>query len=169
MKTGKYSKKRTKAQIMGQVFIFILAAAIFMMILVYGYKAIAGFTQKSEEVALIDMKTSLQSAVEEISLDYGSVKKLELTIPSKYYEICFVDLSVDAPPTAFQEEHPLMFDAWLSGAQNVFLVPMAETPITVGKIVIDQEYFCLPVKSGKISLRLEGLGDSTKISEWPRQ
>ena len=115
------------------------------------------------------MKTTLESGVEEISLDYGSVKKLDLSIPSKYSEICFVDLGMEEPPLEFRDEHPLMYDAWLSGAQNVFLVPMAETPINVGKIKISDMYpgyLCLPIRSGKITLRLEGLGDSTEISEW---
>jgi hypothetical protein len=163
------NNKARKAQIIGQVFVMILAAAIFIMILVYGYKAIVGFTQQSEEVALIDMKTNLESAVEEISLDYGSVKRLELAIPTKYSEICFVDLNVETPPEEFRTKHPLMYDAWLSGAQNVFLVPMAETPISIGKIVVDREYLCITVRSGKAMLRLEGLGDSTKVSEWIQQ
>jgi hypothetical protein len=163
------TRRTKKAQIIGQVFIFILAAAIFIMILLYGYKAIVGFSQRSEQVALIDMKMTLESGVEEISLDYGSVKKLELGIPTKYSEICFVDLSVEEPPLEFMEEHPLMYDAWISGAQNVFLAPMAETPINIGKIKISDRYpgyLCLPIKSGKVTLRLEGLGDSTEISDW---
>ena len=160
------SSNSKKAQIMGQVFIFILAAAIFILILTYGYKAIAGLSQRSEEVAMVEFQTQLESGVNGIRQDYGSVKKFELTVPGKYNEICFVDLD-RIPRGEFQQQHPRMFDAWESGTQNVFLTPMEESPINIGKIYVGQDGFsCFDIKGGRLDLRLEGLGDSTFISKW---
>lgn len=158
--------KNKKSQIMGQVFIFILAAAIFILILTYGYKAISGFSKRSEQVALVEFQTELESAVKSISLDYGSVKRSELTLPAKYTEICFVDL--DREPSAdFEAEHPRMYEAWAGGTQNVFLTPMEDSPINVGKIYVGSSgYLCLPISGGKVTLRLEGLGDKAGITEW---
>jgi hypothetical protein len=158
--------KSKKSQIMSQVFIFILAAAIFILILTYGYKAIAGFSKRSEEVALVEFQTQLESAVNGIRQDYGSVKKLELTLPAKYIEICFVDLD-RIPHGDFQQEHPRMYDAWESGTQNVFLVPIEESPINVGKIYVGERgYLCFDIVGGRLDLRLEGLGDTTSIIQW---
>ncbi|MBN2112459.1 hypothetical protein JW707_05165 [Candidatus Woesearchaeota archaeon] len=159
-------RKSRKAQIMGQVFIFILAAALFILILTYGYKAIAGFGKRSEQVALVEFQTQLESSVRSISLDYGSIKQVDLALPSKYTEICFVDLE-KSPSEEFEQIHPRMYEAWETGTQNVFLTPMEEAPINVGKIFLGPSGFlCLPITAGKISLRLEGLGDKAAIAEW---
>lgn len=158
--------KAKKAQIIGQVFIFILAAALFILILTYGYKAIVGFSKRSEQVALVEFQTELESAIRSISLDYGSVKKLELTLPAKYIEVCFVDLNMQ-PSSEFEQIHPRMHEAWVSGTQNVFLTPMEENPFNVGKISLGEKgYLCFPITAGKITLRLEGLGERTGISQW---
>lgn len=158
--------RKKKAQIMGQVFIFILSAALFILILTYGYKAIAGFGKRSEQVALIEFQTQLESSVRSISLDYGSVKKLDLVLPSKYSEICFVDLT-KPPSEEFEQIHPRMYESWETETQSVFLTPMEEAPINIGNIFVGPDGFlCLPITAGKLSLRLEGLGDKAAIAEW---
>ena len=162
-------KMKTKAQIMGQVFVFILAGALFILILTYGYKAIAGFGQRSEQVALVEFQTQLESQVQSMSLDYGSVKKLELSLPSTYTEVCFVDLEIE-PSDEFEAIHPRMHEAWVSQTQNVFLTPMEDSPINVGKIYLGQKGFlCVPIVGGKVTLRVEGLGNKAGITEWGSQ
>jgi hypothetical protein len=162
-------KMRKKSQIMGQVFVFILAGALFILILTYGYKAIAGFGQRSEQVALVEFQTQLESGVKSISLDYGSVKRLELSLPSTYIEVCFVDLEIE-PSEEFEAIHPRMHEAWVSQTQNVFLTPMEESPINVGNIYIGPKGFmCAPIVGGKVMLRLEGLGNKAGITEWGQQ
>ena len=155
-----------KAQIMGQVFIFILAALLFILILTYGYKAIAGFGEKSEQVALIEFQSKLENSIKSMKSDYGSVRKLELQLPSKYSETCIVADMTDTQAANFESEHPRMYDAWLGGTQNVFLNPMSETPIDVGDISISSGYLCLDITAGMVVLRIEGLGRKTSISPW---
>ena len=53
----------------GQVFIFIVAALTFALILMFGYRAIAGFLKSGEDVAFVQFKTGLESSVKKI---YGS-------------------------------------------------------------------------------------------------
>jgi hypothetical protein len=158
--------KQKKSQIMGQVFVFILAAAIFILILTYGYKAIAGFSRRSEQVAMIEFQTELEGAVKSIRLDYGSIKKLGLSLPVKYTELCFVDLDLE-PSEEFEQIHPRMYESWVSRTQNAFLVPMEDSPINIGKIYVGGGgYLCLPITGGKVTLRLEGLGDKAGITQW---
>ena len=152
-----------KSQMISQIFIFVMAAIIFLLILMYGYKAISNFLQRSEQVALIDFKTDLESAVEVIKRDYGSVRKIELMLPKEYTDVCIVD--PDNPGT-LQSDQPLMYAAWQAGSENVFLVPKQEAPIYLEDITIDG-YDCIPVIYGKVTLKLVGLGKKARISRWP--
>jgi len=159
-------KKSKKSQIMGQVFVMILAGLIFILILTYGYQAIAQFGERSEQVAFIEFQTQIEGAVKSIRQDYGSVKKLELTLPGKYIEICLVELERDPNPD-FEAIHPRMFESWASGTQNVFLTPIADAPITTENIYVGLDgYLCLPIAGGKVELRLEGLGNKAGITQW---
>lgn len=159
--------KKAKAQMIGQIFIFVLAALIFLLILIYGYRAISNFLERSEQVALIDFKTDLESSVEIIKRDYGSVKKVELMLPKRYSEVCIVDPDKANKPGSLEQDRPLMYASWLAGSENVFLVPKQETPIYLEDIVVDTGYDCITASYGKVTLKLEGLGKKAKISEWP--
>ncbi|MBW3001730.1 hypothetical protein KY338_01050 [Candidatus Woesearchaeota archaeon] len=154
-----------KAQMIGQIFVFVVAAIIFILILTYGYKAISNFLARSEQVALIDFKSDLESAVEVIKRSTKSVKKLELKLPKRYTELCIVDVN---QCEALKASRPLIYSMCLAGSENVFLVPKQETPIFLPDISLpDPGFVCVPVASGNVVLRLEGLGKSTLISEWP--
>ncbi len=158
--------RRKKSQIMSQVFIFILAAALFILILTYGYKAIAGFSTRAEQVALVEFQTELESSVKSISLDYGSVKRVELILPSTYTELCLVDINMD-PSEEFEAIHPRMYEAWLDKTQNAFLTPMEDTPMEIGNIYLGEEgYLCIQLTGGTVTLRMEGLGDRAGITLW---
>ncbi|HSU73225.1 MAG TPA: hypothetical protein VLJ21_05250 [Candidatus Binatia bacterium] len=169
-----------RAQIIGQVFILILAAAIFILILLYGYKAISQFTQRSEQVAFVNFETEFRNAVKGVSLDYGSVKKLDLTLPTRYQELCVLcspgmdakaaDCRKDNPALGtFQTEHPLVFESAQGNAQNVFLIPLAETPILLDHVEAANGAFCTKILEGKVTLRLEGKGDRALVSPWLAQ
>ena len=155
--------KSKKAQMIGQIFIFILAAVLFILILTYGYRAINTFLQRSEQVTLIEFKEELQSGIERIKRDYGSVRKLQLKVPRRYTEVCIVDPSC---PDELQAIQPLMYNACLTGTENVFLVPKQETPIFVSDVVVDRPRYLCITTSGVITLRLEGLGKKARVSEW---
>jgi len=154
--------KQKKAQMIGQIFIFILAAILFVLIITYGYRAINDFLQRSEQVTLIGFKEELKSGIERIKRDYGSVRKLELQVPKRYNEVCIVDPDCDPSLESF---NPIMYNACLTGTENIFLVPKQETPIFVPDIKVDGGYLCVPT-SGVVTLRLEGLGKTARVSEW---
>ena len=171
-----------KSQIMGQVFIYILAIVIFSMVLLYGYKAIKGFTKQQEDITLIQLKTQVAQTIESISYDTGTVRSPSFDIPAKYKQVCFADLSKLSEATSIggpcystvwrPREYPIICDSWEAGVEkNLFLVAtLEEEPYYVGNITVDNQYglLCINATQGKIKLRLEGLGDKTKISEWPK-
>jgi hypothetical protein len=167
----------TKAQA-EQIFVVIISLIIAALIFIYGFKAIQDFTQRTEDISLTSFQTKLQSSVRTIASDYGSVKILDIGVPSKFNKVCFLDYGYGPKKAAglcnsFNEEdyNSLICDAWMTPgygkenyAQNVFFVPMADSPVKVGALTIDTGYICVPVKGGKVKVRLEGLGDSTKVS-----
>jgi hypothetical protein len=161
-------EKNTKGQIIGQVFIFILAGLVFILIIAYGYKAIQGFGERSEQVTLIDFKNDLERSVESVKRDYGSVRKVSLRLPSKYSGVCFIDGDQCPGGTVFFEGSRL---DWLSSAcearsANVFLVPRA-LDLTLPDIAVDSPYYvCIPNKGGEVLFRLEGTGKKAKASIW---
>lgn len=163
-----------RAQTIGQVFIFIIAAVVFILILLYGYKSVMNFVQRGEEVQLIDLKNELESAITVIKQDYGSVQKLVIKVPTKTEELCFVTSnSVDARAglgERLRQDQPMFYTAWAAGNENIFLVPRQPTKIFIADIIVDPEgngYACIPVTGGRVALRIEGTGNKALISEWP--
>jgi len=165
-----------KAQMISQVFIYILTIVVFGVILLYGYKSIQGMTNKADMVLLIQLKKEIKNAVEKT--DYGSVTKQELSLPAKFNEICFVDLDFYTSATTKnicnqldEDYRPLVCDSWDDNVQaNMFLIKDAMTvePDYVGNIKIGDpdRYVCIKSVQGKAALRLEGKGRFVEISEW---
>ena len=159
---------RNNAQVMNQVVVYVLAALIFILILGYGYKAINSFIEKGRVVQFDVFKSSLETEVESIRRDYLSERTAELSLPPDFTTLCVVD-SVESG--LLQTSHPLLFGSWLTGSENVFLLPVHKqlAPLKLPNIeVYDAQkrrgYFCLDQVRGIISLQLQGLGDRVKIT-----
>lgn len=166
----------------GQVFIFIIAAITFALILIFGYRAITGFLKSGEEVAFVQFKTGLESSVKKIYAEFGSVRVERYSTPLGYNQICFVDL--DKP----YDDSLCNFDqvacsVWKIAAEsgkgyegveeNVFLTPPAPVPIKVYRISVEdkdgKDFLCIPIKQGAFSIVMEGRGDKTLLSEVPSE
>jgi hypothetical protein len=169
-------KKNLKKGQLSQVFIYIFAAILAVAIMLYGYRAIKGFGERTEQISLVRFKTDLEAELRQMASDYGSVKKAELSLSTKYSKVCFVDFT---KPAGVVEDskictpgnpdyNPLGCDAWKDKTQNIFLVPWTDFVIKTEKIKISEQdgAICIPNINGKIILRLEGLGDSTLIKKW---
>ncbi len=161
-----------KAQIVGQVFIYVVAAILFSLIILYGYKAISKLVHDSDNLALVQLKSDLESAVRSVK-STSDVKKKTVVLPSGATKLCFIELEKDAPGNQPPPNlSPLIWDSWNDDVQqNVFLLPQkSDLKIYIGKIQIGEQadpgYLCIDAVNGQITLRLEGKGDRTKISEW---
>lgn len=162
----------------GQVFVFIIAAVTFALVMIFGYKAINGFLESGEDVAFIQFKNDLESSVKKIYTEYGAVRIEEFTTPLTYEQICFVDMEY----TPNEEEvsslcavNQVACSAWQVGSgsdfsgveENVFLTPSAPVKMKVYRLEFvgeENHFLCIPIKNGHFSLALEGRGDKTKIS-----
>jgi hypothetical protein len=157
----------------GQVFMFILAGLVFVLILAYGYRAITNFVQRGQEVQLIDFRNDLESAITTIKRDYGSVQRVDLRLPPGTDELCVVTSYAHAKDAgqgweaAFKEELPLLYNAWATQTENVFLIPRQPTPILVQDVIVQRTGFaCMPVINNRISMRVEGTGSTAQVSSW---
>lgn len=155
-----------KAQAHTQVFIYVLSIIIVSVILLYGYRAIAHFGDKAEQVSYIKFKTDLESVVRVIGPDYGSVKRVEFSLGDNYKEVCFVDSDVSSKaeiPTA----HPVIQEIVDSGKENTFLLSNnVEHKFDVGKIEVSGNIICIESRQGRFRIEFEGLGDRAEIREW---
>ncbi len=154
-----------KAQLIGQVFIYVITIVLVAFILVYGYKAITTFKEKAEQVSFIQFKNDMQNTVEVLSLDFGSVKIKEFTVPDDIDNVCFVK-NFPSMPTLSNTKYPIIEDSVNSGVdKNVFLVGKGvEESFNAGKISIDGNFLCVSALGDIIKLRMEGKGDHTLIS-----
>ncbi|MBN1544050.1 hypothetical protein JW898_01155 [Candidatus Woesearchaeota archaeon] len=178
-----------RAQIAGQVFIYIIAIVVVGLIVAYGYSAIKGFTQRGEEVEYITLRTGLENSVKSIVSDYGSIKRPDIDIPGKYEMVCFVDKgrASDAGSSVFCGSgstgdsqldsvlhQPIACSGWKTGRDNVFLIPDGSDSFDVGTIVISnagepysgQPFICFDVVNNKIKMQLKGLGDKVEVSKY---
>ena len=146
-----------------------------MLIIIYGYSAIGEFIGRTKDIALINFKTDLQSEVRVMAKDFGSVKKVELQMPGDTEMLCLVDLNYANKATTClcerctnkeKEFQPAVCDSWTTpgNEDNAFLFPL--TPMKVVNMEIDNGYICISPNGPRVSLRLEGKGDKTHVSEW---
>jgi len=161
-----------------QVFVFIVAAITFALVLIFGYSSISDFIDKGEQVEFYQFKSSLESSIKKIYSEYGAVRQETYYLPGAYHQVCFIDL--DHEPSSLElnalcEIDPLACDVWESAKEsgmghagadeNVFLTPSAPVSLKVYKVDIDGGYLCIDISKGSFTLRLEGKGAETYLSQ----
>jgi hypothetical protein len=157
-------KFRTKAQA-GQILIYVLAIIVFSLTLIYGYKAIKYFSDRSTEISYLQLENEIKSEVEKVKGDsMGSVKKKILQIPGSYREVCFFN-SVGRGGRSINEGYQLISENLDVTENNMFLYPPGDVSLNIGDIEVIGNN-CIPIQGGKITLRIESMGDHAKVSGW---
>lgn len=154
---------KRKAQIIGQVFIFVIAVFVFSAIIIYGYSYINKIITQQQKIALIEFKKTLEEEIDKIQYLHGSVRKLELKIPSGYSKVCFAD-SVNA---INNRKFPMLAELARFG-QTVFLIPLQELSIKIKNLRVNIEentICCLPAEKVLV-LSLESKKEGVYVSPW---
>jgi hypothetical protein len=162
-----------KGQIIAQVFIFILAGLVFILIISYGYRAIQYFLEKQEQVVLVDFRNDLELAIEGVRRDFGTVRKVNLKLPSEYDGVCFFDSVSCAEgknPVLELPSRSSLKVGWAQEAcflksENVFIVPRVGEKLYFPELEVEGGYLCLANVDG-VTLRLEGTGRKARASVW---
>jgi len=165
-----------KAQIHAQIFIYVVAIVLFSFIMLYGYNAIRGFKEKSEQINFIKFKTDLTSTIKRVAPDYGTLKREELFIGGVYQDVCFVQSYKQQENTAVilngistsPDYNALIEDSFQAGTdKNVFLITNTlQESFDVGPINMSGGYICAPVLNGKVKIQFGGRGDHAFISTY---
>ncbi len=159
-----------KAQMVGQVLVLILGAVILITILTYGYLTVNKLLRKQQEVAIAAFEDDLNEAVDRIKLRYGSVEKVDLPIPSKFYLVCIIDSDKSVENEKLKDAKPALYEKWKTTGTNVFMVPGHE--FRLENVVVDslvngsRHRYCCFETSGRLVIRIEGKGRNAQISEW---
>ena len=178
-----------KAQLQGQVFIYILTILVISFILIYGYNAISNFRSRTNQIIYLKLGEDLKSSVQRITPDFGSVLKKEIDAGAAS-QICFVEnfqyVGNRNSPAGKNSDganipvNPVIKDSIKSSSgevsdKNVFLIGKSILySFSIGYIKVDESaspaahfnVLCIPPVNGKIILKMEGMGDHTLISKW---
>ncbi len=158
-----------KGQLIGQVFIYIMAIVVVGVIALIAYQAIIGIMEKSCNAEKAKFKTDVSVYIEKYT-SFGSFNKRTISAPCDYEEICFVDSkSVIEGIELTQCANGIIKDSVRSKIeQNVFVVSNHKTIgidySSLIKTTQERNCTCIPVKNSNFYINFEGLGYGTRIS-----
>tara|TARA_Y100000310_G_C20674219_1_gene812001 strand:- start:980 stop:1447 length:468 start_codon:yes stop_codon:yes gene_type:complete len=154
-----------KAQLIGQVFIYVITIVIVSFILLLGYNAISSFNEKANQVSFLQFKNDLQNTVESLSFDFGSVKIRNFVLPDNIKLVCLVK-NFPNMPSLSGTDYPIIENSVNSGVnKNVFLISQnIEESFYIENIDLSEDLFCKPVVGSEIKFKIEGLGDHALLS-----
>lgn len=162
-----------KSQIMGQIFIFILAALIIGVIILIGYSAISSTINKSCEVEQLTFKTKIESLIERSS-SFGSLSKQSVIAPCEYEKVCFIDATRIGTDLVNCSNTIIKKSASTSDMKNIFVSTSKKTvPLGYsGLLRVDDPAGCTCIsrRNKNFYLVLEGVGSDvsgagTKVSQ----
>lgn len=149
-----------KSQTAAQIFVFLFALIVTSAILLFGYNMIKGLLEKEKKTELLMFERELSSEINLISSEYGSIKNLNLQLPSGFTGICFID-STKVSGGECATKYPLIVDAWNTG-NDVFLVPNGRVSFDVNTTIRfeneNMQSLNIFAAGGRAKIVLEGKG-----------
>ncbi|MFC1691546.1 hypothetical protein ACFL0W_05190 [Nanoarchaeota archaeon] len=166
LKKQKKNKKPNpikKAEVQGQMFVYILSVIIIALIMFFGYKSVASLKEDADVAELISIQKDLENTIKTMRSDYGAIKIKEITLPAGYKTLCIVDLNHSDSAVSGR---PLVDDAWESKTASIFYISPAGDfkDQFVENIQVESPYFfCLESEIGLVKIRIEGTGNKAKV------
>lgn len=150
------------------VVLYLLALFMGSLILFYGYESISGIINQGEKAIYIKFQAKLESQLNEVAGLPGTIRILDLTIPSSFNKICFFDYSdICKLPDDLKEYETVVCDSVNDEFSNIFLFPLAENDLNIPKIEIDENGgpLCIDAPSNSFKLKITGQGKTVLLSE----
>ncbi len=147
-----------KAVGVGQVFIYIVAAISFALIMIFGYKAINSFLQSGEQVQLVHFKTDIEGSIKKIYTEYGSVRTEKYSVPGAFEKVCLVNMEYLATQDEIDElckKNVYACEVWkqaLDAQQKYEADPVANPKD--GYDSVDENVFITPIPTGLTQLKV---------------
>jgi hypothetical protein len=155
-----------KAQ--AQSIMLILAVLIGALILIFGYRMIFSVSGNVDALKLQEFKAKLASDMDYSSAQFGSYMSVVYTVPRQLSEVCFFGQSSTQGNMncSSMQDYPLVKDSVDDNAgKNVFFIGKSSEAIFIQPVDTGIcKLKCFKTKNGKLSLILEGKGNSTLVS-----
>lgn len=175
-----------KAQISGQIFIFIMGILVAGLVLLFGIRFVGTQLENQDRIMYSKFVNGISNNIG--STSYRSVDHQDYKLPSKYVAVCFADYAAD--PSAFEAAfaesscsvYPFILDEIKirpSGANvieeireknsDMFFVDEkgAVSSESVGRVKISYPYCnCIELDNGYVNLQFEGVSGGVSVSEW---
>lgn len=153
-----------KAQVVGQIFIFIMAALIIGVIMLIGYNAISGTLSKSCQIEQLSFKTKIESLIDR-SNGYGSVTKQSIIAPCTYETVCFIDATKIGSPISKCGNRIINRSSADGDMKNIFVsTKMKTAPIGYAPLLRlnnTDNCLCITQKNKNFYITLVGKGSGT--------
>ncbi len=164
-----------KAQVIGQVFIYIVTALIIGLVLLFGVQAIMKLTNTTNDVRVATFQKDFPDRLK-ADFDYGALDTKPITIPGDFSEICFIELGagISCGKQSIIPPHPVIEDSWQSCVQqNIFLIGSSKMKsMYVGGLKVSvlasptHKYLCEPIKAGIVTtLQFRGYGSGVTVEK----
>jgi hypothetical protein len=160
-------RKSRKAQIAGEIFIYMMTAIVIGVIVLVGYWALKDVNKKKCAVEQVNFKSRMESLIERYNT-YGSMNKDTLTAPCNYDILCFTDVRSMGSPLDVCKNQIINSTVRDNIKQNIFL-KTAKTTIPIGysdKITLEdpEDCLCIEKRNGNFYLTFKGKGSTTLLS-----
>lgn len=163
-------RRKNRAEIAGQTFLYILGIVIVAAILIYGIRAMFSLSDKTEEVKMVQFKEDLKKTLLN-GMKINTVVNKNIKVPMQATEICFIerDKPISNCPSGL---NGMVCDSWKEGVKhNVFIIDknpfeFIDVANYKGDPIIRTEnnnFICLPVRSGSFNLNTVGQGKDILI------
>ncbi|GIU69233.1 MAG: hypothetical protein KatS3mg002_0469 [Candidatus Woesearchaeota archaeon] len=159
-----------KGQVIGQIFIFIMAALIIGVIVLIGYNAISKTLSKGCQVEQLSFKTKLESLIEQYN-GYGTIKKQSLIAPCEYEIVCFVDVTEigKSNPLPLCNDNIIKKSVKDGDLKNIFVSNQKKTiPIGYSSMLRTDNpsnCTCVKQKNKNFNLKFIGIGIGTIVRD----
>lgn len=152
-----------RAQISGQVFLYIFGVIIIGLVIFLGYRFISGTGKASEKYVSSEFQKSLINDINSLTGSPGSTYTKKYTLPAGFDEICFVDTEVvsvgdlgNYPIIQNSVDTGVENNVFLSGKQyfgafNVKNMQVSNYPF----------FYCAKSRKGIVEINMLGSGDAT--------
>jgi len=159
-----------KGQIHSQLLVYIATGVVVLLVFIFGFMAFGSFQKRQREATVIDLEEKLKSMVDLSSGEYGTIKKVELKVPTDVDKVCFLDLSKREElkksfiSQAYPDIREMLSDNTV--AENVFLLSgnSITDALDVGNICLPTPYYvCIETPDNYLRFLVEGMGGCVNI------
>jgi hypothetical protein len=162
-------KMRKKAQNAGQILVYVLTVVIMGAILLFGYRSIMDFKSRTDKISMVDFQKKLESSINTITPDFGTMRRKTFLLSTEFKEVCFV--TNYGTPVFDADEfagYPIIEDSVESQTgNNIFLITVdgeISESFGLGEIRTPGDFNCVPIVDARLSVSIEGKGDHVVIS-----